>query len=38
MRDDDARSVISGLSYATKSYHPAASEYGYGPGLRTSDA
>ncbi|KAK5121689.1 hypothetical protein LTR85_004861 [Meristemomyces frigidus] len=28
---DDARSEISGVSYATKSYHPAASEYGYPP-------
>ncbi|KAK1055998.1 hypothetical protein LTR74_015246 [Friedmanniomyces endolithicus] len=27
---DDARSEISGVSYATKSWHPAASEYGYG--------
>ncbi|KAI5359038.1 Putative cytochrome b5-like heme/steroid binding domain, myosin head, motor domain, chitin synthase [Septoria linicola] len=26
---DDARSEISGISYATKSWHPAASEYGY---------
>ncbi|KAK1077353.1 hypothetical protein LTR33_008157 [Friedmanniomyces endolithicus] len=29
---DDARSEISGVSYATKSWHPAASEYGYGGG------
>lgn len=28
---DDAKSEISGVSYATKSYHPAASEYGYAP-------
>ena len=28
---DDARSEISGISYGTKSYHPAASEYGYPP-------
>ncbi|KXT09945.1 hypothetical protein AC579_9730 [Pseudocercospora musae] len=26
---DDTRSEISGISYATKSWHPAASEYGY---------
>ncbi|KAF2207610.1 glycosyltransferase family 2 protein [Cercospora zeae-maydis SCOH1-5] len=26
---DDARSEISGISYATKSWHPAASEFGY---------
>lgn len=28
---DDTRSEVSGVSYATKSYHPAASEYGYPP-------
>jgi chitin synthase len=28
-RVDDARSEVSGYSYATKSYHPAATEYGY---------
>jgi len=28
-RGDDARSEISGISYGTKSWHPAASEYGY---------
>ena len=28
---DDARSEISGISYATKSWHPAMSEYGYPP-------
>jgi chitin synthase len=27
-RVDDARSEVSGYSYATKSYHPAATEYG----------
>jgi chitin synthase len=26
---DDARSEVSGISYATKSWHPAASDYGY---------
>jgi chitin synthase len=26
---DDARSEMSGISYGTKSWHPAASEYGY---------
>ncbi|KAK4506133.1 hypothetical protein PRZ48_004098 [Zasmidium cellare] len=26
---DDTRSEMSGISYATKSYHPAASEFGY---------
>lgn len=34
---DDARSEISGLSYATRSWHPAMSEYGaaaYGPPSR----
>ncbi|KAK3068577.1 hypothetical protein LTR53_013740 [Teratosphaeriaceae sp. CCFEE 6253] len=31
---DDARSEISGVSYGTKSWHPAASEYGYGPPSR----
>lgn len=30
-RGDDARSEISGVSYGTKSYHPAQSEYGYAP-------
>ncbi|EEA28731.1 hypothetical protein TMatcc_002918 [Talaromyces marneffei ATCC 18224] len=28
-RVDDTRSEVSGYSYATKSYHPAATEYGY---------
>ena len=28
---DDARSEISGISYGTKSWHPAMSEYGYPP-------
>lgn len=28
-RVDDSRSEVSGYSYATKSYHPAATEYGY---------
>lgn len=28
---DDAQSEISGISYGTKSYHQAASEYGYAP-------
>ena len=28
---DDTRSEVSGVSYATKSWHPAASEYGYPP-------
>ncbi|KAK5682796.1 hypothetical protein LTS10_005926 [Elasticomyces elasticus] len=29
---DDAHSEVSGISYATKSWHPAASEYGYSGG------
>ncbi|KAK5113691.1 hypothetical protein LTR62_003318 [Meristemomyces frigidus] len=35
---DDARSEISGVSYATKSYMPTASDYGgaYGPGYASS--
>jgi len=28
---DDTRSEVSGYSYATKSYHPAMSEFGYAP-------
>jgi len=28
---DDARSEMSGISYGTRSWHPAASEYGYPP-------
>ncbi|KAK5175665.1 uncharacterized protein LTR77_000804 [Saxophila tyrrhenica] len=33
-RDDDARSEMTGISYGTRSWHPAASEYGYGPPSR----
>lgn len=28
---DDTRSEVSGISYGTRSWHPAASEYGYAP-------
>ena len=31
MRDDDARSQVSGISYATKSWHPAASVHDFPP-------
>ena len=30
-QQDDARSEMSGFSYGTKSYHPAASDYGHPP-------